>query len=147
MINVNWADVVGGFIVLALAGMVVYAYLTLDNRRIRAQERHDRRQFEQDMASTELPAWNGDTYDWTPQELAGMSDTAVYAGPGVADTAALPVLSEAPTVPVPASTVSGPLPVITSPAVPEDPDDFLAKMRADTEAFMAKWDITPVEHR
>lgn len=154
MINVNWTEVTGGGIVLSLAVLTYLGFCVLETARIKRAEREDRRKFEQDMRNAPLAQWNGETYDWTPEQLHGLSDTAVYAGPGISDTNAFPVVDPwaasadprwaqtGPFPPVPASTVSGPLPVQPEPYEEFDADAaaeaFLKKMHDDNEAFLAR---------
>lgn len=126
-ITVNWADVVLGLVVLCAGAIAAATYSFLEYHRIKAEERRQRRAFEQDMASASLPPWNGETYDWDEQSLAYLSDTHLYAGPGVADTTAFEAV---PGAPVPPSTVSGPLPVM------DGDDDFIARMKAENAAFL-----------
>ena len=128
-VEVNWSTVCFGLILLAAGVIAAVTYCFLESRRIAAEERHQRRDWERDMASAELPEWNGETYEWTPESLAYLADS--YVSPLA--TAELPVLREEP---VPASTVSGPLPQL------DDGDDFLARMRAETDAFRAAWGIS-----
>lgn len=128
-IEVNWADVTLGLIVLAAGVTAAAVYCFLEYHRIKAEERRQRRRFEQDMASAELAPWDGQTYDWDEQSLAYLSDTNVYAGPGVADTLAFEQVPEAP---VPPSTISGPLPVMEG----DNDNDFLARMKAENAAFL-----------
>lgn len=142
MINVNWADVVGGGVVLAIGTVVAYAWCKVAGKRIRVQEASDRRRFEAEMAQVELPTWNGETwhpapppshpgYDWNEASLAYLSETG---DPGWAKTGAFEA------VPVPPSEVSGPLPVQPveadyDPAA--DAEDFLVRMRRENAEFLA----------
>ncbi len=128
-INVNWADVSLGLIILVIATIAAATYCFLEYHRIHAEERRQRKAFERDMANAQLPEYNGDTYDWDAQTLAYLSDTHVYAGPGVADTVAFPA------APVPPSTISGPLPTMDLDA---DAAAFIAKMKKDNDAWLAK---------
>jgi hypothetical protein len=125
-IEVSWSTVSFGMILLCLAAVAAVTYYFLESRRIAAAENRQRRQFEREMASVRLPEWNGDTYDWSPESLAYLNDTHLYAGPGVADTTSFEALPDGP---VPPSTVSGPLPVM-------DSGDFIARLRAENSAFL-----------
>lgn len=129
MINVNWADIAGGGIILAGMALVAYAWCVVAARRIRAQERLDQHRFEADMATRRPSAYDG--YDWTPESLSYLADTG---DPGWARTGEIPM------VPVPPSEVSGPLPVQPveegyDPAA--DAEDFLVKMRRENAEFLA----------
>jgi hypothetical protein len=86
-VDVNWADVSFGLIVLCLSGIAAATWIFIDGRRVAAEEARQRRAFEQTMTDVELPDYNGDTYEWTPESLAYLDDTRLYAGPGIADTA------------------------------------------------------------
>lgn len=130
-ITVNWADVTLGLIVLCLGALAAAAYCFLEYHRIKAEERRQRRAFEQDMATAELAPWDGQTYEWDAQSLAYLNDTHVYAGPGVADTTAFEAIPDAP---VPPSTISGPLPVA------ESDSDFMARLKAQNAAFLEQLD-------
>jgi hypothetical protein len=136
-IEMNWADVGVGLIFLSLGVVAAVAWVFVDGRRITAEEARNRRAFEQDMSDVELPEWNGSTYDWTPESLAYLNDTHLYAGPGVADTAEFPVIPDGP---VPDSVISGPMPVMGAPAE-NDPDAFLTRMRAENTAFLANLEL------
>lgn len=136
-IEMNWADVGVGLIFLSLGVVAAVAWVFVDGRRIAAEEARNRRAFEQDMSAVELPEWNGSTYDWTPESLAYLNDTHLYAGPGVADTAEFAAVPEGP---VPASEISGPMPVMGAPAE-NDADEFLAKLKTDNAAFLARLDV------
>lgn len=125
VINVNWADVTLGIIVLTIGMIAAATYCTIECARIRVEDRRQRREFEQGMADVELPPWNGDTYEWTPEALAYLADTHVDPDPVT------------PFRPVPPSEVSGPLPVMDGPL---DPDDFMAKLKADNADFLANLD-------
>jgi hypothetical protein len=132
----NWADVAFGLILLSIAVIAATAYYFVDGRRIAAEERRNRRAFEQDMADVKLPDWNGDTFEWTPESLAYLDDTHLYAGPGVADTAEFAAVPDGP---VPDSQVSGEYHVMP---LTDDPDEFLERMRAENTAFLARLDET-----
>lgn len=137
-VNVNWADVAMGLIVLGLAALAAVTYFFLERMRLTLADRRQREAFEQDMKDAGRPDYDGETYEWDAQTLAYLNDTHVYAGPGVAETAEFPVLRE----PVPVSTISGPLPRFSEPVGPEDLDAdaeaFIAKMKADNDAWLAK---------
>lgn len=111
-------------IVLAAGLLAAGVYSFLESRRIAAEEARQQRAFEREMASVELPPWNGETYDWTPEALAYLAD------PEDADpspTSPIPV--------VPPSTVSGPLPAL------ETDEDFLARLKAENTAFLAELEV------
>jgi hypothetical protein len=131
-IEVNWADVTGGLILLCLVVLIAVTWCFVASRRIAAEERRVRGAFERDMEDAELPPWNGDSYNWTPESLAYMNDTNLYAGPDVADTTSFEAV---PDEPVPPSTISGPLPVMAS------DDDFMARLKADNTAFLARLEM------
>jgi hypothetical protein len=154
MINVNWAEVVGGGIVLSLAALTYLGWCVLTTAQIKRAERQDRERFDRDMKNAPVAPWNGETYDWTPEQLRSLSDTAVYAGPNVADTDSFPAYDPwaasadprwaptGPIPPVPASTISGPLPVQEPEPYAEfdadaEAEAFLKKMHEDNEAFLA----------
>lgn len=129
-IEMNWANVAFGLILLCLAAIVTVAWCFVEQRRIAAAESRQRAAFERDMADVELPEYNGDTYEWTQESLAYLNDTNLYAGPGVADTAAFPV--------VPASEISGPMPVMDGPL---DGSAFMEQLKADNAAFLANLEL------
>lgn len=112
-------------IVLAAGLLAAGVYSFLESRRIAAEEARQQRAFEREMASVELPPWNGETYDWTPEALAYLADPEAYADPS--PTSPIPV--------VPPSTVSGPLPAL------ETDEDFLARLKAENTAFLAELEV------
>lgn len=124
----NWADVSFGVILLCIVAITVTAWYFIDQRRLAVADAHQRRAFDAEMATVELPAWNGDTYDWTPESLAYLADENAYEPAPTAE------------FPVPASEISGPMPVQGAP-VENDADDFLAKLKADNAAFLAHLDV------
>src|SRR5215469_11140814 len=83
-----------GLIVLGAGLIACVTYCFLEAQRIRATDRQQRRQFDRDMQTVQLPAYNGETYemaeahmpepqeatpppagyDWTPESLAYLSD-------------------------------------------------------------------------
>jgi hypothetical protein len=130
-VTVNWDTLGFGLVLLCIVVIIAVAWCFVDSRRIASAEAHNRRAFEAAMKSAGLPEWNGDTYDWTPESLAYLSETHLYAGPGVADTAAFAALPDGP---VPPSEISGPLPVI-------DDTAFIERLRADNAAFLANLDV------
>lgn len=145
---VNWPTVEFGLIVLCLVIVVGAVYAFLEARRIKAEERYQNQAFTQDMAAVELPEWNGATYDypaqdavppweaenygggWTPQGLAYLADDYVPAE-------YTPRHATAPQPAVRALAKTGPLPVIAG--TPER-DEFMDKLRADNQAFLATLD-------
>jgi hypothetical protein len=126
----NWANVAFGLILLALAAIAAVTYYFIDQRRLAIADAHQRRAFDAEMATVELPEWNGDTYDWTPESLAYLADPDAYQAPEA---------DPAPTVefPVPASEVSGPMPVMSAP-LENNADAWIARMQADTDSVIAR---------
>jgi hypothetical protein len=148
--NVTTTDV----LVSCLIGAVLFAiasaaWCLLESRREAAGDRQVRRNFEASMSAVELPPWNGEeyelapqdawdgsTYEWTPESLAYMNDTNLYAGPDVADTASFAAVPD-----VPPSDISGPLPVQDTgseydPAA--DAQAYLTAMRREHNQYMAR---------
>lgn len=120
--NITWPDVAFALILLGVTAVAAAAWCFVGSRRTAAAEAHQRRQFEQEMASVELPPWNGDTYDWTEETLAYLADAYV-------DRRA----------PVPESRVSGPLPVLDEPrGFDDDAAAFIASMKAENDAWLAR---------
>jgi hypothetical protein len=119
-ILVNWSTVCFAAILLALAAVAAVTYAFLETRRMAAADRRQRRLFEREMASVRLPEWNGETYEWTPESLAYLSDPY--------PTGEMSVMNE----PVPPSTISGPLPVM------DEAGDFISRLRADNAEFLAR---------
>jgi hypothetical protein len=158
MINVNWADVVGGSVILAVASLAYLGWCWVQTARVKLADRQTREAWEADMATMadlarRKPAsYDGDTYaivpadtpplgyDWDEKSLDFL---ARANDPGWVVTGEFPAL---PKIPVPPSNISGPLPAFATarPAAPPSYDadadaaEFLRKMREDNAAFLAK---------
>jgi hypothetical protein len=129
-VDMNWADVGAGVIFLALGVVAAVAWIFIDGRRLAAGERRNQHAFEQDMTAVELPEWNGDTYEWTPESLAYLADPDAYQAPDPTPTLEFPA--------VPDSTLSGPMPVMDGPL---DGDAFMEQLKADNAAFLAGLEV------
>jgi hypothetical protein len=117
----NWDAVGTGLILLCLFGIAMVTWCFFDRQAGAAEERRMLRSFEQQLASAELPPWNGLTWDWPEGDLAAyLADPYGY---------------EPSQVPVPPSTVSGPLPVLSDDE--DSADAFIAAMRSHTDAWIA----------
>ena len=127
-IEMNWANVAFGLILLCLAAIVTIAWCFVEQRRVAAFEQRQQRAFDAEMATVELPEWNGDTYEWTPESLAYLADPDAYEDP--APTAEFE--------PVPASEISGPMPVMDGPL---DGGAFMEQLKADNAAFLANLEL------
>jgi hypothetical protein len=158
-IVVSWPTVTLGCVVLAAGVLACVTYYFLDRQRIAAADRRQRREFEREMRAVQLPDYNGNTYDpppatppygydWTPESLAYLADEQVRAEEEMAagylrsrpavKFAYEPFGGQAPTspFPVPDSTLSGPLPMIST----NGSDDFMARLRAENTEFLARLD-------
>jgi hypothetical protein len=117
-----------GFIAVAAIGVIVYAVLEKWQTGVESRRLH--RQFEQKMATTPMPSYDGNTYDWDPDTVRSLLGDP-------AETRAQPVYTpDEYAYPVPDSQVSGPMPVMDTPMA-EETDDFIAQLKADNEAFLA----------
>jgi hypothetical protein len=131
-IEMNWANVAFGLILLSIAAIAAVTYYFIDQRRLAVADAHQRRAFDAEMATVELPEWNGDTYDWTPESLAYLADPDAYGQEQEQEP--VPTLE----FPVPDSVISGPMPVMGAPAE-DDADEFLTKLKTDNAAFLASF--------
>jgi hypothetical protein len=125
-VQVSWSTVSFGLILLCVAAIAAVTYYFLESRRIAAEEQRQRRWFEQNMATAELPEWNGATFDWSPDDLDYLADRQAYEEP--APTAEMP--------PVPPSEISGPMPELNTQL---DPDAFIAAMEAQTDRWLTHY--------
>lgn len=134
-INVNWADVSFGLILLAFATLAAVTYGVVETRRIAAEDTRSRQAFDREMATVRTTAWDGETYDWPPNLAGYLDDPYAYAEPN--PTAPMPAIPSRVrwAQPVPPSTVSGPLPELNTDL---DADAFIASMTAQTSAFIAQ---------
>jgi len=71
-------------VALLVTGFTAVAFLVwyfTEKRRIAAEERRMQHNFERRMSAVELPPWNGETRDWTPESLAYLADDHAYEPP------------------------------------------------------------------
>jgi hypothetical protein len=107
------------FLLAAILALAFSLYL--------ARERRHGRQADREWTALLAPGadWDGTEWEWPPNVTQYLDDPRAYAEP--APTAPFPV--------VPASSVSGPLPVMSGAGT--DIDAYIAAMQADTDAFTA----------
>lgn len=127
MINVTASQaVVSGLIAVALFTAGVAAWLYLEKIWDRGAHRHEHRQFEQDMAAVELPAW-------TPESLAFLADPYAYERRPAWDGS-----SYAWTPPQPGPELTA-LPASSSQAASADTAAYIATMNQRVAANIAAW--------
>jgi hypothetical protein len=136
--NLPLACIVIGLSCLGFALMAFTAWALLTHFQVHKEEQQLNRDFTRDMKHATAAPWDGETYEWTPETMAFLADqTAPEYQP---DAYGYPAdLGYGPAAPVPASSISGPLPVITGPAedAPADDEQYIAWMRAWTDNFLA----------
>jgi hypothetical protein len=135
--------VVSCLIAVALFGIAIAVYCFIERRRLAAEERSVQRDFEQKMSAVELPPWNGEEYEWTPEMPVWDGDTyewtpesLAYLADDNADNQSLLLAA-----PVPPSDISGPLP--TQGIEPEydpaaDAQAYMTEMRREHDQYMAQ---------
>ena len=134
-VQVNWSAVVLGAILFGAVVIAAATYYLLEHQRIRVEERRLDREFEHEVAVAPRMSWDGEQYEWTPETMAFLN----------AQLDSNPALT-APQPAVPASSISGPLPVqqplLPAPSFsPREADDVLDRIRASNEEFMTRWAI------
>lgn len=120
-VNVSWATVGAGLILLCSVAVIAVAWYFVDQQRTTAEERRQLRALEREIAGVQLPPWDGADYDWPPNLEDYLNDPYAYNEP--TPTKPFPA--------VPSSTISGPLPKA------DDTEAFIAAMRAQTDAWIA----------
>lgn len=139
-LHVNDNAVWAGLFCLIAAAFAFAAYYLLERKRIAVQEKWQISRFEQEMLTVPRASWDGNQYDWTPESLAYLADP--YASGGPAATAPMPVLPDwHPSGPMPAQRqvrYAHAGPQFTPHPAAQDPDDFMAKLKADNAAFLAR---------
>jgi hypothetical protein len=100
------------FIGIALFVLGIAVWCAIERHRLAVEERHVQQDFEGDMAAVELPPWNGDTYEWTPESAPPppWNDEVYEWTPESLAFLADPLAYQPPEVLLPGS-ISGPLPV------------------------------------
>jgi hypothetical protein len=150
-------EALGASLLVIIAVVVAYlAYNFREDRKIRREDRQQRAQWESDVAETDLPTWDGATYDWPETGLARYLDAAaswqpqfyqasVASGPfpaPVNDTAEQPQFYPAPVATPSFTPVGGtawqPLSVYKPPSPPpmSDTDLYIAMIKARTDAYI-----------
>lgn len=128
---------------VAAAAVIIF----LSARRVAHRDRlQEHELWQQEIAGLSMPTYDGATYDWPEtglsRYLAATDDTSYDLEP----------VPDPPARTVPDSTISGPLPVHEPPPaappwldvelsmaeVGDDADAFIAAMKADTQAFIAR---------
>jgi hypothetical protein len=94
------------------------------NRREHRADSEMRTAWEQEVAGTTMPPWDGLTWDWPETGLARYLD----------QTAELPDFEPVCTEPVPASQISGPFRMLAS---AQETGDAISDMVARTDEFIA----------
>lgn len=151
-------EALGASLIVIIAVVAAYlAYNFHEDRKIRREDRRQRAQWESDVAETDLPAWDGATYDWPETGLARYLDAASwqpqfyqapYETPAPAfipATGPQPLLLPAPVsdtatpgfTPA-ADTAWQPLSVYKPPSPPpmSDTDLYIAMIKARTDAYI-----------
>lgn len=132
MIHVSdWSYIAFGLVLIG-AGILAYlTYVLLELHSIRVEDRRQQRAFSEDMKGRRGGPTDGATYEWDPDSLAYLADR--YTGAPTAPFRAAPPTPAAGyqfEYPVPASTVSGPMPVMN----PQRP--VVTADTASAEAFI-----------
>lgn len=157
--------VIAGLALIVFCGLAAVTYAFLERHRVAWHERTLDRDMTR-LKGYRPSVQDGNTYayeapaEWSPQDLAYLRDdygvtrgygpVEVEPLPQAAPTQAFAVVPDAPFywTPVPDSTVSGPLPVmypkvpvVEPPSWPDSPidtEEFMALMKARTDAWLAK---------
>lgn len=146
----DWSYIAFGLVLIGTGLAAYITYGVLSHFQVRREEHQLNRDFAQGMRGAHPDPRNGATYDWTPDSLAYLHDG--YTGAPTTPFRAAPPAPDAGYgfgYPVPASTVSGPMPVMPlrpQPPMTVDPydtDAFIAQMKARTAHLLPEPEPVP----
>jgi hypothetical protein len=144
MPDVNTNALCVAVICLLLGAFAFATYYFLERKRISAEEHDQNERVLAERTAAPRVSWDGDQYDWTPEAMAYLNDPYQHSMPAPTMPQPALLLPDAhPSGPMPARR---PLPVPvrrrTAPQPVQPPqDDFIARLRADNQAFMEQWAI------